>query len=105
MYGRGGDGRSFDRGWVMYATVSRSVFTSRFWSRGLARIRESKLSTLAKKTPTEVDTAVAAEIAGIAACKTPSKVSHLALEKKRKDLPVSNMQRVLAMCYASFCYR
>jgi len=50
------------------------------------------LSTAAKETPSETDTAVAKEIAGIAECKKPSKVSHPILEKKREDLPVFNMQ-------------
>ncbi|XP_012056878.1 PREDICTED: succinate dehydrogenase [ubiquinone] iron-sulfur subunit-like [Atta cephalotes] len=57
----------------MYTAVSRSVFTSHFWMRGVARIRVSRLSTSAKETPSETDTAVAKEIAGIAECKTPSK--------------------------------
>ncbi|EGI60275.1 PREDICTED: succinate dehydrogenase [ubiquinone] iron-sulfur subunit, mitochondrial-like isoform X1 [Acromyrmex echinatior] len=56
----------------MYAAVSRSVSTSRFWSRGLARICELRLSTSAKKIPSE-DPEVAAEIAGVTACKTISK--------------------------------
>ncbi|KYN39075.1 Succinate dehydrogenase [ubiquinone] iron-sulfur subunit, mitochondrial [Trachymyrmex septentrionalis] len=59
----------------MYAAVSK--ITSRFWSRGLAHIRESRLTTSAKKTPTEVDTAVAEEIAFVTACKTPWKEAKL----------------------------
>lgn len=57
----------------MYAAVCGSASTSRLWSHGLACIRGSRLSTSAKKTP--VNKEVAAEIAGIAACKTPLKVS------------------------------
>ncbi|TGZ54923.1 Succinate dehydrogenase [ubiquinone] iron-sulfur subunit, mitochondrial [Temnothorax longispinosus] len=56
----------------MYAAVSGSASTS-FWSRGLARIRGSRLSTSANKTPSGLDKVVAAEVAAIAACKAPLK--------------------------------
>lgn len=70
----------------MYAAVSR------FWSRGLARVRGSKLSTLVKKSPNEANAAVAAEVASIAACKASSKVSHPVFKKKHEDLLLLNAQ-------------
>lgn len=63
---------------VMFAAVNHSRFTGRLWSRGLARrLRGSRLSsTSASKTQSsEVEAAVAAEVAGIAACKTLPTVS------------------------------
>jgi len=72
----------------MYAAVSRSASTSYFWSNRFARICGSRLLTSAKKTSTEVDAVVAAEVAGIAACKAPLKVSHPAFKRKREDLPL-----------------
>lgn len=60
----------------MYAAVCGSASgTSRLWPRGLACIRGTRFSTSAKKTPTDVDKEVAEEIASVAACKTPLKVS------------------------------
>ncbi|KAM0734846.1 Succinate dehydrogenase [ubiquinone] iron-sulfur subunit, mitochondrial [Formica fusca] len=57
----------------MFAAVNHGGFMGRLWSRGLARrLRGSRLSsTSASKTQSsEVEAAVAAEVAGIAACKT-----------------------------------
>ncbi|KAL6439187.1 hypothetical protein ACFW04_003845 [Cataglyphis niger] len=55
----------------MFAAVNHSGFTSRLWSRGLARqLRGSRLLSAIKGPPPEVETAVAAEVADITACKT-----------------------------------
>lgn len=61
----------------MFAAVNGG-FTSRLWLRGLAHIRGSRFSsTSAEKAskPAKKDAALAADIAGVAACKTPLKVS------------------------------
>ncbi|XP_011629788.1 succinate dehydrogenase [ubiquinone] iron-sulfur subunit-like [Pogonomyrmex barbatus] len=60
------------QGWIMYAAMSGSASTSRFWPLpGLARIPGSRLLTSTKKT-LEMKK-VAAEIAEVAECKTPDK--------------------------------
>lgn len=92
----------------MHAAVSR------FWSRGLAHVRGSRLSTSVKKTTTELDAAVAAEVTSIAECKTSLKVSHSVSHSRksvkiflfplRRKMQKSSFARYTkTTCYASLC--